>query len=329
MLARQIRFTCPHCGAVNRAPVRSIGRGGTCLRCGGGVKIPSAHAVGDAIIEDDHQPAVAEIFDLTSTADLIDAGLDRSFDEDGEVPLFDLGRPTHPTRSVTAPSAVVAEATLLPTAAQLANSDRVERSVLPPVQAIRSLRRFSRNGRPQRHVAARRQQPGTPWWAWLAHGTLTIGAMYVLASIYNGNFNAQVVAFPSTPALRTLAAEDDADSATTQPTAEELVGQLGTASITASTSESELAALISGESPDERTWIRYERILLANKKQQYAVVRITQARDGRVRVDRNETSERPADFPEDATLIDRRGTAGTPSSPSPLTPAADAPVDIR
>lgn len=311
MLARQIRFACPHCGAINRAPVRSIGRGGTCLRCGGGVKIPSAHAVDEALIDDD-LPTMAETADPTLTADLIDAGFERSLIDNGDVPLFDLGRPSRPTRSVTAPSAVVAEATMLPTASQLASSDRAERSTLPPVQAIRSLRRFTRNTRAQRHVAARRQQPGTPWWAWLAHGTLTIGAIYALASLYNGNFNAEVNAY--TPHSRLpMIAEDDGDAATTQPIVEE---SLAAQSVTANTGEAELASLIASAAPDERIWIRHERILLPNKKQQYAIVRVTQARDGRVRVDRNETTERPIDFPEDATLIDRRGVPTSVIAPT-------------
>lgn len=299
MLARQIRFTCPHCGTINRAPVRSIGRGGTCMRCGGGVKVPSAHAVEGAI--DEAEVELPELSAETTHADLIGAGFERSAADDAEVPLFDLGRPSRPTRSVTAPSAVVAEATMLPTASQLASSDRSDRNVAPPVQTLRSLRRFTRTDRPRRHVAARRQQPGTPWWAWLAHGTLTVGAIYALASLYNGNFNASVNAY-TPPSPRAFIDDDAFDAATTMPSTDTDFAVLPT-------NDEAVAELIAKSMPDERIWIRYERILLANKRQQYAVVRVTQSRDGQVRIDRNETSARPAEFPEDAALVDRRGSA--------------------
>ena len=312
MLARQVRFICPHCGAINRSPIRNIGRGGTCVRCNGGVKVPAAHDGEEGELDGGEQTLA-----ITPAADLIGQGFDAAFSDAALVELFDPGRPTRAHRSVTAPSAVVADATMLPTASQLASSDRADRNVLPPVQTMRTLRRFARTVRPRRHVAARRQQPGTPWWAWLAHGTLSIGAMYALTSLYNGNFTTNANAYPASirsanPRVDAEADAPDASTADATPTTLPVDAKFTDAN--GSPDDAAIAAIVATTPPDERAWIRYERILLPNRRQAYAVTRVTQSRDGKNRVDRVQTFDRPAEFPEDAAIVDHRGPAdATPS----------------
>lgn len=309
LLARQVRFICPHCGAINRSPIRNIGRGGTCVRCNGGVKVPAAHD-GD---EGELDGANASITPATPP-DLISQGFETANFEAAFVELFDPGRPTRAHRSVTAPSAVVADATMLPTAAQLASSDRADRNVLPPVQTLRTLRRFARNSKPRRHVAARRQQPGTPWWAWVAHGTLSVAAMYVLTSLYNGNFSTHADAYPASIRSANVPTDveemDAMDATTTSGTPTTLPTAITDAN--GSPDDAAIATIVAMTPPDERAWIRYERILLPNRRQAYAVTRITQSRDGKNHVDRVQTFERPADFPEDAPIVDHRQLIDAP-----------------